>query len=89
MPQSWFFMLIKGQSFDELEMESVNKNQIREKMQELKQTTKGAVTVCQINFGDKSLDLDLFAKRNEEDEITEYYLVFNAPKKKYEERISV
>lgn len=82
-------MLIKGQSFDELEMESVNKNQIREKMQELKQTTKGAVTVCQINFGDKSLDLDLFAKRNEEDEITEYYLVFNAPKKKYEERISV
>jgi hypothetical protein len=27
------------------------------------------------------VDLDLFAKRNEEDDITDYYLVFNSPKK--------
>lgn len=50
-------------------------------MQELKSSVKGALSVCQICFGDKAVDLDLFAKRNEEDEITDYYIVFNWPKK--------
>ncbi|CAD8182851.1 unnamed protein product [Paramecium octaurelia] len=85
IPDSWYFMLIKGGSLEDLQLEQVNKQSLIQKMQELKSSVKGAVSVCQICFGDKAVDVDLFAKRNEEDEITDYYIVFNAPKKKFED----
>ncbi|KAM3146931.1 hypothetical protein pb186bvf_001085 [Paramecium bursaria] len=86
VPQSWVFMIINGDTLEDIKMEQVNKNNIKYKIKEIQSTKKAAVNVGSIQFGDKIVDVDLYVRRDEEDVIQTYYLVFDQPKKVFDDQ---
>ena len=54
----------------------------------MKKSNQAAKNGGQINFLDKSVHIDIFAKKNENEEIKEIFVIFDEPKK-YDRIISI
>ncbi|KAM3141805.1 hypothetical protein pb186bvf_006127 [Paramecium bursaria] len=90
IPSLWKFMDLSQQSINQyqnlsnVKMDLLYKNMIIASLEDVKQSKKGALDAGQIVFNDKSVDVAIYVKKDEANEIGQFYIVFDQPKKRYE-----
>ncbi|CAD8077105.1 unnamed protein product [Paramecium sonneborni] len=90
VPSSWNFLDLSNQQIDcyqnltEIKMEKIYKTMLLSSIDEVQQSKKGAIDAGQIIYHDKYVDIAIYVKKDEKNEINQFFIVFDQPKKRFE-----
>ncbi|CAD8143242.1 unnamed protein product [Paramecium octaurelia] len=90
VPSSWNFLDLSNQLIDcyqnltEIKMEEIYKTMLLSSLEEVQKSKKGAIDAGQIIYHDKYVDIAIYVKKDEKNEINQFFIVFDQPKKRFE-----